>query len=340
MKAWAVVDPGPLDAHPLRRLELPVEEPGPGQVRLRIAACGVCRTDLHEAEGEIGMPRLPVVPGHEAVGVVEAAGPESSLAPGARVGVGWLHRACGRCEYCRSGLENLCDRAIFTGLDVDGGYAETMLARADFCLPLPADIDDVHAAPLLCSGIIGYRALTLAGARPGAAVGLFGFGGSAHIALQILKHRGCRVSVFTRGAARRRLAERLGADWAGPLEERGPAALDGAVSFAPAGDVIPLALARLKKGGILALAGIHIDRIPEMPYRLLFEERTLRSVTAATRRDGVELLELAARIPIRVEAAAFPFDRANEALAALKSGGLEGAAVLSGWETPFHLRDK
>lgn len=331
MRAWGIVDPGPLGSHPLRRLELPVEEPGPGQVRLRVSACGVCRTDLHEAEGDLDLPARPVVPGHQVVGVVEAAGPGAALAPGNRVGVGWLHQTCGRCAYCRRGLENLCDEARFTGLHVNGGYAETMLARADYCLRLPAGVDDVHAAPLLCAGIIGYRALKLAGAAPGSVVGLFGFGSSAHIALQVLRHRGCRAFVFTRDAARRGLAQRLGADWTGSLDERGPAPLDCAVSFAPAGGVIPLALARLRKGGTLVLAGIHIDRIPEMPYPLLFEERTLRSVTAATRRDGAELLELAARIPIRAEAAPYPFSRANEALAALKAGKLSGAAVLSGW---------
>lgn len=331
MRAWAIAAPGALESRPLRLLELPIEEPGPGQVRLRVSACGVCRTDLHEAEGDLDLPRLPVVPGHQVVGIVEAAGPGVAMAPGARVGAGWLHRACGRCAYCRAGTENLCDRALFTGLHVDGGYAETMLASADYCLKLPKGVDDVHAAPLLCAGIIGYRALKLAGAAPDGSVGLFGFGSSAHIALQVLRHWGCRTYVFTRDAARRRLADELGAAWSGPLDGTAPEPLDCAVSFAPAGAVIPLALDRLRKGGTLALAGIHLDRVPEMPYRLLFGERTMRSVTAATRRDGAELLDLASRVPIRAEAARYPFTRAEEALRALKAGELAGAAVLSGW---------
>lgn len=331
MRAWAIAEPGRTAPYPLRLIELPLKEPDAGQVRLRVSACGVCRTDLHEAQGELDLALRPVVPGHQAVGIVEAAGPGVALAPGTRVGTGWLHWTCGRCAYCRSGAENLCDEALFTGLHVNGGYAETMLAWADHCLPLPPGFDDLHAAPLLCAGIIGYRALKLAGAAPGKTVGVFGFGSSALIALQILRHWGCRTRVFTRDAARRRLADESGADWSGPLDDAGPGSLDCAVSFAPAGGVVPLALARLGKGGTLALAGIHLDRIPEMPYRLLFEERVLRSVTAATRRDGAELLELAARIPIRTRPVAYPFSRAEEALRALKAGTLAGTPVLSGW---------
>ncbi|MFQ5899390.1 MAG: zinc-dependent alcohol dehydrogenase family protein [Candidatus Methylomirabilia bacterium] len=329
VRALLLRAPGPITASPLEASDLPTPEPGPGQIRIKVGACGLCHTDLHEVEGELALPKLPVILGHQVVGVVEALGPGARrFREGERVGLPWLHETCGRCESCRRGDENLCDHARFTGYDVDGGYAEFTLAPERFAYRLPEGLSDAEVAPLLCAGIIGYRALRLSEVRPGDRLGLFGFGASAHLALQVARYWQCEVYVFTRSPAHRDLARRLGAAWAGGAEDEPAARLDRAISFAPAGSLIPLALAKLRKGGTLALAGIHLDRIPEMPYSLLYGERALRSVTASTRRDAEELLALAPRIPLRSEVELFPMEEANRALQRLKASQISGAGVL------------
>ncbi|MFQ5521474.1 MAG: zinc-dependent alcohol dehydrogenase family protein [Candidatus Methylomirabilia bacterium] len=329
MRALVLRAPGPISASPLEASDLPIPEPGPGQIRIKVRACGLCHTDLHEVEGELPLPRLPLVLGHQVVGVVEALGPESRrFREGERVGLPWLHETCGRCEPCRRGDENLCDRARFTGYDVDGGYAEFTLAPERFAYRLPEALSDAQVAPLLCAGTIGYRALRLSEVRPGERLGLFGFGASAHLVLQIARYWQCEIFVFSRSPEHRELARRLGAAWAGGAGEDIPKQLDRAISFAPAGSLIPLALAKLRKGGTLALAGIHLDRIPEMPYSLLYGERTLRSVTASRRQDAEELLALASRIPLRSQVEVFRLAEANEALQQLKASQITGAGVL------------
>jgi len=321
--------PRPIEARPLEILELPVPEPGPGQIRIRVTACGVCHTDLHEVEGDLPLPKLPLVIGHQIVGVVEARGAAATrFREGDRVGVPWLYETCGRCAACRRGDENLCEGARFTGYHVDGGYAELAVAAERFAYRLPQGLSDPEAAPLLCAGIIGYRALHLADVRPGETLGLFGFGASAHLALQVARFWGCEVWVFTRSQEHRELATRLGAAWVGGADDEPPGRLDRAVSFAPVGSLIPQALGKLRRGGTLVLAGIHLDRIPEMPYSLLYGERTLRSATAATRRDGEELLVLAGQVPLRCEVEGFLLEEANHALQRLKTGRISGAAVL------------
>jgi len=321
--------PGPVERDPLEAVDLPAPVPGPGEVRLTISACGLCHTDLHEVEGELRPPKLPIVPGHQIVGVVEARGDGARrFAFGERVGVPWLHSTCGACAACRRGDENLCDGARFTGYHVDGGYATRAVVPEAFAYRLPGGLTDAQAAPLLCAGIIGYRALCLADLEPGERLGLFGFGASAHIAIQVARFWGCEVWVFTRTPEHRTLAKALGASWVGGADDKPPGLLDRAISFAPAGSVIPLALAKLRKGGTLALAGIHLDRIPEMPYTLLYGERALRSVTASTRRDAEALLTLAARIPIKTEVEVFPLEEANAALQKLKASRISGAGVL------------
>jgi propanol-preferring alcohol dehydrogenase len=321
--------PRPVEAAPLLPVELPIPEPGPGELRLRVSVCGLCHTDLHTVEGDLSLPKLPVVPGHQIVGAVEARGAGATrFSEGERVGVPWLHETCGVCDTCRRGDENLCDRARFTGYHVDGGYAQFVVVPEPFAHALPGNFEDAEAAPLLCAGIIGYRALRLSGVIPGERLGLFGFGASAHIAIQVARHWGCETWVFTRSAEHRDLAKRLGAAWVGTVEEEPPGLMDRAISFAPVGSLIPVALGRLRKGGTLALAGIHLDRIPEMSYSLLYGERTLRSVTASTRRDAEELLALAPAIPIRTEVERFPLARANEALQMLKTSRIRGAGVL------------
>ncbi len=313
----------------LALVDLPLPEPGPGEVRIRIAACGVCRTDLHVVEGELPHPKLPLVPGHEIVGRVEVCGPGvSRLEPGQRVGVPWLGSTCGDCPYCRRGAENLCERALFTGYQRDGGYAECAVADARFCFPLPEGPGDVETAPLLCAGLIGYRCLRLAGdARR---LGLYGFGAAAHIAAQVARHQGRRVFAFTRpgDAAAQAFARELGAEWAGSSGEAPPEPLDAAILFAPVGALVPAALRALDKGGVAICGGIHMSEIPAFPYRLLWEERVLRSVANLTRRDAEEFLALAPRIPIRTETLALPLEQANEALRRLREGELRGAAVL------------
>ena len=329
MHAMLLRAPRPVEAAPLEAVDLPIPEPGPGEIRLRVRVCGLCHTDLHAAEGELPLPRLPVIPGHQIVGVVEARGPNATrFPPGERVGVPWLHETCGKCDACARGDENLCDSARFTGYHVDGGYAQFATVPDRFAHRLPDRFGDAEAAPLLCAGIIGYRALRLSDLRPRERLGLFGFGASAHLAIQVARHWGCEIWVFTRSAEHLDLAKQLGASWVGAAEDEPPGLLDRAISFAPAGRLIPVALEKLRKGGTLALAGIHLDRIPEMSYSLLYGERTLRSVTASTRRDAEELLTLAAEIPIRTEVERFPLAGANEALRRLKSSRIRGAGVL------------
>jgi len=328
---WAqVLDASrPVEAGPLHLREVAVPEPGPGEILILVRACGVCHTDLHIVEGELALPHLPLVPGHQVVGEVERGGPGAGrFAPGTRVGVAWLNRTCGQCAFCERGEENLCDRARFTGYHVDGGYAERIVAPQEFVYPLPDRFSDVEAAPLLCAGIIGYRALRLSGAQPGDRLALYGFGASAHITLQIARHRGCEVFVFTRSEEHRRLARSLGAAWAGQAGEEAPAPADRAILFAPAGRLIPPALRALRKGGTLASAVIHLDVIPEMDYGLMFEERTFRTVTASTRRDGEELLRDAAAAGVRVETETFPLSEANRALLRIKEGSMQAAGVL------------
>ena len=308
------------------RRAMPV--PGTGQLRVRVTACAVCRTDLHVVDGELpGVPQ-PLVPGHEIVGVVDARGPGTSTPLGARVGIPWLGHTCGRCEHCLQGRENLCDEARFTGYHVDGGYAEYALADERYCLALPDGLDDVHAAPLLCAGLIGYRALAMAGdARR---LGLYGFGAAAHIVAQVALHQGREVHAFVRPGDElaRAFARRLGCAWAEDVTTRPTVPLDAAIIFAPVGELVPLALGDVSKGGTVVCGGIHMSDIPSFPYARLWGERVLRSVANLTRRDGAEFLPLAARIPIRTEVTTWPLEAANEALDALRFGRLTGAAVL------------
>lgn len=329
MHALVLHRPAPIESSPLALSDLPVPEPGPGQVRIRVRACGLCHTDLHIIEGELSLPKLPLVPGHQIVGIVDAIGRGvTSHRVGQRVGVPWLHSTCGRCMYCTSGRENLCDSARFTGYHVDGGYAEYVLAEERTAYPLPEGPSDVEVAPLLCAGVIGYRALRLSEAKRGGTLGLYGFGASAHIVIQIARHMECRIFVFSRSEEHRQLALKLGAEWVGRAEDVCPTPLDSAIIFAPVGALVPLALRALAKGGTLALAGIHMSAVPQMDYSLLYGERTIRSVANSTRRDVAELLRLAADIPIRTETQAFQLEEANQALALLKAGRIRGAAVL------------
>jgi propanol-preferring alcohol dehydrogenase len=296
---------------------------------LRVQACGVCHTDLHLVEGEIALPKLPVVPGHQIIGRVDAVGEGvTRLRAGDRVGVPWLYSTCGECEYCLGGLENLCDRARFTGQHVDGGFAEYMVVPAAFAYAIPHGFPDDQAAPLLCAGIIGYRSLQLSEIQPGGRLGLYGFGASAHITIQVARHWGCDVYVFTRSEEHQRHALELGAAWVGQAQDTPPAEIDSAITFAPAGWLVPEVLRVLRKGGTLAINAIHMSPIPEMPYSLLYGERTVRSVTNATRQDGEELLRLAAEIPIHTDVELYPLDEANAVLQRLKQGQIQGAAVL------------
>jgi alcohol dehydrogenase, propanol-preferring len=325
MRAMVLGAPG----EPLREAELPAPEPGPGQVLVAVGACGVCRTDLHVVDGELPEPKLPLIPGHQIVGRVAAAGEGAArFAPGERVGVPWLGWTCGECRYCRSERENLCEFARFTGYDHDGGYAELAAADERFCFPVPEAYADVEAAPLLCAGLIGYRALRLAG--DGERVGLYGFGASAHIVAQVAQHEGRRVFAFTRAGdeAGQEFARELGAEWAGDSLSSPPEELDAAIVFAPVGELVPTALAATARGGIVVCAGIHMSDIPSFPYELLWGERVLRSVANLTRHDGEELLELAPRVPIRTEVEVFPLGQANEALERLRAGSVRGAGVL------------
>ena len=332
MRAMVLSSPGPVEDGRLELRDIPVPEPGPGDVLLRVHANAVCRTDLHIVEGELTEPKLPLVPGHQIVGTVEAAGADvESIAIGDRVGVPWLGGVDGTCPYCRSGRENLCDHPTFTGYQRDGGYAELTAANADFVFPIPEDYPDLQAAPLLCAGLIGYRSLRLAEVeglgRPGR-LGLYGFGTSAHIVIQVARHAGHEVYAYTRGETGRQFALDLGAVWAGSGDDVPPAELDSVIIFAPVGWLVPLALRALRKGGVLACAGIHMSPIPEFDYDLLWGERVVRSVANLTRADGHEFLALAPEVPVRTEIERFALEDANEALLRMKSGDLRGAAVL------------
>jgi alcohol dehydrogenase, propanol-preferring len=323
MFAMVLDQPG----QPLRPARLPDPSPGAGQVLVRVRACAVCRTDLHVVDGELANPKLPLIPGHEIVGEVVAGG-SASFANGRRVGIPWLGHTCGSCPYCRSGRENLCDAPGFTGYTLDGGYAELAVADAAYCFPLPDRYADAEAAPLLCAGLIGYRSLRMAGAAR--RLGIYGFGAAAHIVAQVARHKGRDLYAFTRpgDAAAREFARAMGAVWAGDADTPPPAELDAAIIFAPVGNLVPLALAAVRKGGVVVCGGIHMSDIPSFAYRLLWEERVIRSVANLTRQDAVDFLTLAGQVPIRTEVTPYPLAEANRALADLREGRLQGAAVL------------
>jgi len=330
MQAWAVDRPGPIGSHPLVRIERAIPEPGSGQVRVRVRACGVCRTDLHLAEGDLDPKRHLVIPGHEVVGIVERLGEGCGrFSEGDRIGVPWLAAACGRCRFCIAGRENLCLAPQFRGWDIDGGYADVVVVDEAFAYHLPDAFSDQEAAPLLCAGIIGYRALRRAKLPPGGRLGIYGFGGSAHLTAQIAIAEGARVHVLTRSDEAKTLALELGAASVGGASDAPPEPLDAAIMFAPVGTLIPPALEALDRGGCLAIAGIYLTDVPALNYeRHLFEERALCSVTANTRQDGIEFLELAARIPVRVSTTPYSMNQANEALVDLADDRVNGAAVL------------
>jgi propanol-preferring alcohol dehydrogenase len=328
MKAAVLTSPQSVSQRPLRITDVSDPQLKPGHVLLRVRACGVCRTDLHIVEGELPPKQPAMIPGHQIVGDV-VDGATKDLPLGSRVGVSWLGGTDGTCAYCKRGMENLCDFPTFTGYSVPGGYAEYALARADFVAPLPAALDDLHAAPLLCAGIIGFRSLRVAGVEAGERVGLFGFGASAHLAIAVLRAWKCEVYVSTRGKSHRELAASLGAHWVGSETDKPPVELDRAITFAPSGDVVIAALASLRKGGVVAINAIHLDRIPQFDYdRLLWGERQLRSVANMTRVDARDFLELAAQIHLKARVTTFPLDQANEALIAVKSDAIDGAAVI------------
>jgi len=328
MKAAILAAPAPIAESPLHVVDVADPRLRSGHVLLRVRACGVCRTDLHIAEGELPPKQLRIIPGHQIVGeVIDGATEEIPL--GARVGVSWLGGTDGTCPYCQKGLENLCDSPTFTGYTVAGGYGEYAFARSDFVFPLPDAIDDLHAAPLLCAGIIGFRSLRVAGVEPGERIGLFGFGASAHLAIAILQAWKCDVYVSTRSASHRKLAESLGANWVGAETDKPPVELDRAITFAPSGDVVIAALSSLRKGGVVAINAIHLDCVPQFDYDLLlWGERQIRSVANMTRADARDFLALAARIGLRPKVKAFPLDQVNEALMAVKKDAIDGAAVI------------
>ncbi|HKF51909.1 MAG TPA: zinc-dependent alcohol dehydrogenase family protein [Candidatus Acidoferrales bacterium] len=328
MKAAVLTSPKRISERPLAITDVPRPQVEAGHVLLRVRACGVCRTDLHIVEGELPSQRKQIIPGHQIVGEI-VEGMTAELPAGLRVGVSWLGGVDGNCPYCRRGLENLCDVPTFTGYTADGGYAEFAAARADFVFPLPADLDDAHAAPLLCAGIIGFRSLRVADVQPGERVGLFGFGASAHLAIAVLNAWKCEVYVSTRGESHRKLAESLGAKWVGIEDEKPPVQLDRAVTFAPSGAVVIAALSSLRKGGVVAINAIHLDQMPAFDYdKLLWGERQIRSVANMTRQDARDFLEIASQIGLRPKSTVFPLASANEALAAVKSDSIDGAAVI------------
>jgi alcohol dehydrogenase, propanol-preferring len=328
MRAMQMSHPAPAEQSPLRFIDLPDPTPASHEVRIRIRTCGICHTDLHSVEGDLPLPKLPLVPGHQIVGSVDAIGPDvRTLHVGDRVGVPWLYSTDGTCPYCVQHTENLCEHAQFTGYHVNGGYAEFCVVREDFAHPIPTAFSDENAAPLLCAGVIGYRSYRLSGAQKGQRVGLYGFGASAHLVLQLARYQGCEVYVFTRGHAHRELAEKLGAVWVGSAEETPPLQLDASIIFAPAGTLVPQALQHLRKAGTLALAGITMSKIPPLDYDLLYHERVVRSVANSTRNDCREFLALAAEIPIQTSIQVYPLADANRALVDLKQSRLEAAGV-------------
>lgn len=321
--------PRPVNESPLQVSEVPDPVPGPGQIRVRVRCCGLCHTDLHIVEGDLPLPKVPVIPGHQIVGIVDALGSGVTLFKrGDRVGIPWLHQTDQTCLFCQMKLENLCDHAQFTGYHVDGGYAEYTLVHEQYAYAIPEVFSDEDAAPLLCAGIIGYRSFRLSGAKKGDRVGLYGFGASAHLVLQFGRHFGCEIFVFTRTPAHRELAQQLGASWTGAAEDTPPAPLDASIIFAPAGSLVPLALRALRKAGTLTLAGITMSPLPQMDYSLLYQERMIKSVANSTRQDARELLQLAAEIPLNTEVELFALEQANEALQKLKNSEIRGAGVL------------
>jgi propanol-preferring alcohol dehydrogenase len=329
MRACVLALPAPVESHPLRSTEVPRPEPAAGEVLVRVHACGVCRTDLHVVEGELPARKSPVIPGHQVVGAIEKNGPAASrFQPGVRVGIAWLHRTDGVCEYCRTGRENLCENAEFTGWTADGGYAEYVTAPEAFVYALPDGFSDLHVAPLLCAGIIGFRTLRLSGIQKGGSLGMYGFGAAAHVAIQVARHWGISVYAFSRDPRHQQLARDLGAVWFGGSFDEPPAKLDAVLIFAPAGELVIPALRALKRGGTVTLGGIHMSPIPEIDYSLLYQERVIRSVANNTRKDGEDFLRVAAEIPIHTEVQEFPLDDANRALEALKNDAIRGAAVL------------
>lgn len=330
MNAMILEQEADVGTSPLRARDIPLPEPGPGQVRVKVHVCGVCRTDLHVVEGELPPSTRPIVPGHETVGIVDRTGAGvRHIKEGDRVGIAWLQATCGTCEFCKAGRENLCGQATFTGYHVNGGYAEYALVSEHFAYPIPPVFTDEEAAPLLCAGIIGYRALRRSQIKPGQRLGLYGFGASAHITIQIAIHWGCSVYVCSLREEHRELARQLGAVWVGEASDMPPDKLHSAILFAPAGELVSPALQALEKGGTLALAGIYMSPIPSLDYtRDLFQERTLQSVTANTRQDGLDLLKEAASIPIRTHTIPFQLEEANSALQQLKAGSIQGAGVL------------
>ena len=330
MKAMVLREPRPIEEEPLAWTELPRPEPGPGEVRLAAQVCGVCHTDLHTVEGDLDLPKLPVVPGHQVVGRVDACGEGTTrYAIGDRVGVAWLYETCHDCAFCERGLENLCREARFTGLHADGGYAEAMVVPEEFAYPVPEAFSSQEATPLLCAGIIGYRALKLTEIEPGQKLGLYGFGGSAHVTIQVARHWGCEVYVYTRSESHRRLARELGAVWTGSAQDDPGARMHGSIHFAPVGWLVPEALRVMERGGTLVCAGVTMTPVPELDYdELLYWERTLRSVANFTREDARELLELAAEIPIETTTQAYSLREANEVLLKLKNSEIDGTAVL------------
>ncbi len=330
MKAMLLSEIRPISASPLTLAELPPPHPGPGEIRVKVSACGICRTDLHVIEGDLPPVRLPLVPGHQVVGTVDLKGKGAErFSAGVRVGIAWLRHTCGSCYFCTEGKENLCEAPLFTGYHRDGGFAEYAVVPEAYAYSLPPAFSDAEAAPLLCAGIIGYRALRRADLPGGGRLAIYGFGSSAHIVIQLALHRGCEVFVCTRGERHRKLALEMGASWAGEDPSKMPAPADSAILFAPAGELIPPALRALKKGGTLSLAGIHMSDVPAMRYEeCLFYEKNLRSVTANTRRDGEDLLREAARHPIRPKVTLFPLEEANRALQMLKADEIQGTGVL------------
>jgi propanol-preferring alcohol dehydrogenase len=329
MRAAVLDQQRSVDDSPLQLRDVPFPEPGPRQLRVKVHCCGLCHTDLHTVEGDIPSHRLPVIPGHQIVGTVEKVGAQvKKFRRADRVGIPWLHHTDGSCEYCRGGLENLCDHAEFTGYDVDGGYAEFTVIDEDFAYAIPPNFTDENAAPLLCAGIIGYRSFRLSGAKAGDCIGFYGFGASAHIVIQFARYLGCEVSVFTRSNEHRKLAEELGAVWTGCAENTPPKPLDAAIIFAPAGALFPEALRATRKAGTVTLAGITMSQIPAMNYDLLYQERIVRSVANSTRQDAREFLELAAKVPVRTEVQIYPLSEINHALQDLKHSRIRGAGVV------------
>ena len=329
MKACVLRAPAGIETNPLEYAEVAAPQPKSGEVLVRVRACGVCRTDLHVIEGELPPRKSPVIPGHQVVGIVERQGENARrFAIGDRVGIAWLHRTDGTCEYCKAGAENLCDNPMFTGYSVNGGYAEYIVAPEDFIYALPAGFPDEQTAPLLCAGIIGFRSLRLSGIKAGGRLGFYGFGAAAHVAIQVARHWGVEVFASTRDVRHQKLAQELGAAWAGGTFDEPPKKLDAAIVFAPAGEIVPAALKALKKGGALILGGIHMSPIPSFSYDLLYQERAIRSVANNTRQDGEDFLRVAAEIPIRTRVQVFALSEADRALNALKNDAIPGAAVL------------